>query len=210
MSLRFVSFVVAGYDVNARKQYNNLTPLHIAVTVYDDFLDFVEVFKVFLTENCSLNYQCFGTMETPLYRAINMDKTEIAELLLISGADPNLSHPFGVSCLQKAVQKNNTRLTRILLHCGVNQEKEVNAMKRLSALIHEMNDVIDLTGLFWKTQPKTLQESCRHIIRKSLTVYVYVALQRLHIPKYIKDYLLLCDISEYYKFIENINIKHKS
>ncbi|XP_061180482.1 poly [ADP-ribose] polymerase tankyrase-1-like [Saccostrea echinata] len=197
----------AGYDVNARKQYSGLTPLHIAVTVFDNFEDFLEVFKAFLAKNCNLNYQCFGTLETPLYRAIVLGKTEIAELLLISGADPNLSNPFGVSCLQKAVQKNNTRLTEVLLHCGVNKKKEISIMKRQSSLIRQMDNLIDLTDLFTETQPKTLQACCRDVIRRCFTVNLYTALQKLNLPKYIKDYMLFCDVSEYYKFLTNINIR---
>lgn len=191
----------AGYDVNARKLYSDLPPLHIAVTVSENFQEFVEMFQAFLTQNCNLNYQCIGTMETALYRAINMDKTEIAELLLIAGADPNLSNPFGVSCLQKSMQRNNPRLTKVLLHCGLNKKKELSVMHKRNSVICEFNKILDLTDFFRKTQPSTLQECCRDVIRHSFTVNLCTGLRTLAIPKSIKKYILLSDISPYYKLL---------
>lgn len=188
--------------MNARKQYSLLTPLHIAVTVSESFQEFVEIFQTLLSQNCDLNYQGIGTMETPLYRAINMDKTEIAELLLIAGADPNLSNPFGVSCLRKSMQKNNSRITEILLLCGLYKKKEMCNINKQYSFDREINEEVDLAYLLQKTNPNTLQQCCRDVIRRSFTVNLSIGLQRLDIPRSIKKYILLSDVSQYYKFLD--------
>ncbi|KAJ8303835.1 hypothetical protein KUTeg_018628 [Tegillarca granosa] len=120
------------------------------------------MFKILLDGGCLLNCRAFSTLETPLYRAIDTMKTEIAELFLVHGADPNLSSPFDITALQKACIRGNTHLVKLLLHCGIQWKKErwlpqenVQSLSFSGSI--QIKDLI----LKWRSTVPSLQYLCR-------------------------------------------------
>lgn len=187
-----------GCDVNVCDPYFNVTPLHVAVNVYNDYIMFKKMFKILLDGGCLLNCRAFSTLETPLYRAIDTMKTEIAELFLVHGADPNLSSPFDITALQKACIRGNTHLVKLLLHCGIQWKKErwlpqenVQSLSFSGSI--QIKDLI----LKWRSTVPSLQYLCRIRTRYFLEENLEYKLSNIVIPKHLKDFILFSDLRQF-------------
>ena len=143
--------------------------------------------------------RAFSTLETPVYRAIDMSKTEIAELLLVHGADPNLGSPFDVTALQKACERCNPHLVNLILHCGINWRKERWLRKFVTGTNITTDSEINEALNKWRTTVATLQHMCRIRVRTSLYECLKEKLESLSLPTKLKEYILFSDIrSDFY------------
>ncbi|KAK3095581.1 hypothetical protein FSP39_016307 [Pinctada imbricata] len=123
-----------------------------------------------------------------------MNKTNIAEMLLVHGADPNLGCPFDVTALQKACERCNPHLVNMILHCGVNWKKERWLKKFVTGTNITCNSEINEHLYYWRTNVMDLQHLTRLAIRRILYENLAEKLNCLHIPQKLKGYILLSDI----------------
>ena len=117
-----------GCNVDLSSPDTGITPLHIAVNCYADATLFLPVLELLQEGGCNLDAIMVNSWtssdtshlyETPLYRAIDAGKSEIAVLLLQYGADPNCECPHDLTILQKACHRLDLSVIETVLHCGI-------------------------------------------------------------------------------------------
>lgn len=103
-----------GCNTNICEESEFVTPLHVSVTVYGDPDEFEAVLQILVAGGCHLDAHCLNTRETALYRALDIDRGAIAEILLQHGADPYIDCPHDMTILNKACQRGLTSFVRLL------------------------------------------------------------------------------------------------
>ena len=110
-----------GADVNAGRQSDGDTPLHVAA-----YIGNTEVVKQLLDSKADVNARKHSDGATPLVIAAQERRTEIVKLLLDHGADVNTSvWTNGDTPLHASVWNGSTEIVRMLL----NSKADVNARK---------------------------------------------------------------------------------
>jgi len=102
--------VRSGCQTNICDSSDAIRPLHVAVGIYNDVVDFELILACLVDGGCDLDAKALGC-ETALYRALDLGKADLATLLLQYGADVDVECPHGVTILNKV--KSDT-LTQIL------------------------------------------------------------------------------------------------
>lgn len=92
--------VYSGCQTNICDSSDTVRPLHIAVSVYNDVVDFEQILACLVDGGCDLDAKALGC-ETALYRALDLGKADLATLLLQYGADVDVECPHGVTILNK-------------------------------------------------------------------------------------------------------------
>ncbi|XP_046349946.2 ankyrin-3-like [Haliotis rufescens] len=189
------ALIQQGCDVNLCEPVGNVTPLHVAVNVHQDFVVFSKIFCQLLEGGCILNWRAFSTLETPLYRALELDKNDIAILLLAHGADPNLASPFDITALQKSCQRQKMNIAEMLLNCGIQWKRE-RWLKHFNQLQGEITNDSKVNDLLreWRFTTTSLQKTCRIALRHILGENLQCKVSQLPIPEKIQDFLMLSDL----------------
>jgi hypothetical protein len=85
-----------------------VTPLYVAVSMYSAVADFEEVLQSLIDGGCQLDRSVCAPdsidSETPLYRALDVDKADFAWILVQHGASVDVECPHGVTILNKVSQ----------------------------------------------------------------------------------------------------------
>ena len=90
----------SGCETNICDSTDAVRPLHVAVGVYNDVVDFERILACLVDGGCDLDARALGC-ETSLYRALDLGKADLATLLLQYGADVEVECPHGVTILNK-------------------------------------------------------------------------------------------------------------
>lgn len=93
-----------GCQTNICDSSDAIRPLHIAVRVYNDVVDFEQILECLVHGGCDLDAKALGC-ETALYRALDLGKPDLATLLLQYGADVDVECPHGVTILNKVLYR---------------------------------------------------------------------------------------------------------
>ncbi|XP_053404309.1 ankyrin-1-like [Mercenaria mercenaria] len=188
------------------KQAEGNCTIHTLVAKYNSQYptDFRIVLEMLLYGGCDINTRAYNTLETPLYRAISLAKSDCAEVLLAYGADPNISSPFDITALRLAYMKKLSQAFVLMLHCGISWRRE-NWVKNLP-LVHSSgpNSVLEKCTK-WRKQPTSLLNICRIAFRKHCGKDLHrILVKRVDIPCALKNFVLLNDLKsqKYNSFLE--------
>lgn len=188
-----------GANVNYPSGLLGTSPLHEAVEGIRDTEEqtFVSMLRLLIKQNCCLDAESFMPGDTPLYRAILLDKFAIAAALIRHGADVNKGHVFtcNIDNLCLAHRKGNFKLVKLLVYAGFN----LHATPWLEILPSEVpHSYLPHTAKGWlihvKKNPLTLSDLCRRAVRKQFGGTVYTSISSMVLPERIKRFLLLEDI----------------
>ena len=167
-----------------------MTPLHTAVNVFYKAEDFKPILDLLVLGGCHINSRAYSTLETPLYRAVDTSKNEIAELLLQCGANPNIASPFDMTVLYKACQKGNAHLVHLLLSSGIDWSNEKWLEKHRPITLSIKMELYRTIQEF-RCQVPTLLNSCRSFIRDCLSDCIATKVDDLLLPNRLKAFILL-------------------
>ena len=104
-----------------------------------------------LKHGADVNYLCHGS--TPLQRSCSVNSYDIANLLIMNGANCNSASDDEYSPLIIASEIGNYRMAKLLIHHGANPEFEASngATPLFAASFNEHNAIIDLLGQYHDT-----------------------------------------------------------
>lgn len=184
-----------------------VTALHVAVNSCTDDEVFSQILKILIRGGCMLDSCAFVSMETPLFRALNLEKVQFAVMLLQHGSNPNTECPFDQTVLQKACEKKWKGLVDLLLHCELNWAHEawldtdihmsgINP-KLLKGYIRNVpTALLSDVDLYFRIlearcNPPRLMDICRCAIRKYLDCKLYLKLSATELPPRLQDFCML-------------------
>ncbi|XP_025079780.1 ankyrin repeat domain-containing protein 61-like [Pomacea canaliculata] len=194
-SLMLELLIKEGCDVNYCEPVGNVTPLHMAINMQHSPALFSCLLNLLLQGGCILNWRAYSTLETPLYRSLDIDREDICKMLLSNGANPNLASPFDITALQKACRRGKTYLVNLMLNCGINWKRE-RWLQYYAAQQGEVTEFKEINKMLrrWKTEVVSLQAQCRIQIRRILEENLKQKLQYIPVPQKVRDYILLHDL----------------
>ena len=209
-------FCFTGCDVDLCSPETGITPLHIAVNCYSDASIFLPVLRLLLQGKCNLDAIMVNSWtssdtshlyETPLYRAIDARKSDLAVILLQHGANPNCECPHDLTILHKACHRLDLNVIEVLLHCGIAWRHEtwldidIHHCGINRDLLHgQMRDIPpilrDNTELYFlimeaRCNPRLLSEWCRDAIRTAMRSQLNVKVKELGLPPKLQDFVML-------------------
>lgn len=173
--------------MNLPNSLTGASPLSEAVeTIEDsDHLRFKALVEVLFLYGAELETQ--SNWDTPLFRAIFLQKTRIATRLIQIGADVNFCDSrtlLDAMCV--AARNLNIHVAKALIYAGY----DLNDMARTIPNNERMKGFYNwLMGM--KSKPLTLMELCRIKIRKQMGKLVYFQLSQLGLPLQLQRYLEL-------------------
>ncbi|KAK2161285.1 hypothetical protein LSH36_119g07020 [Paralvinella palmiformis] len=196
-----------GCDVNACDSRGLVTALHTAVNSCTDEGVFSDILSTLIKGGCVLDSCAFVSMETPLFRALNLEKVHFAIILLQHGSDPNTECPFDQTILQKACEKKWKNLIDLLLHCrlkwtheswldtdihmsGINPKLLKGYARNVPAALLSDADLY-FRILEARCNPPRLIDMCRWSIRKLLGNKLCLKLSQTQLPIRLKDFCML-------------------
>jgi len=100
LASRVLFYAKSGCKTNICDSSDSIRPLHVAVRVYNDVVDFEQILACLVDGGCDLDARALGC-ETALYRTLDLGKADLATLLLQYGADVDVECPHGVTILNK-------------------------------------------------------------------------------------------------------------
>ncbi|OWF50051.1 ankyrin-3-like [Mizuhopecten yessoensis] len=111
----------SGVDVDTAIQENDRTAIHIA-----SISGSVKAAKILISHNCDVNKISIENdeMKSPLLKAVELNKTEIARLLIDAGADLDHGDHYGATPLIMATHFHNLELVYSLVQAGCNVNKK--------------------------------------------------------------------------------------
>ena len=173
-------------------------PLHEAVEYIRDskFSTFESMFSILQRYGALLNVQTCTGGDTPLFRAILLEKDKAAGLLIRHGSDVNLCDMDAcvVDNLCLARKRHNFPLARMLVSAGFDLQHctpDILPPSNPDAL--QMDNLRDWLT-YMKFNPMRLTELCRLVIRTELGEDVFDKIKESHLPVTLKKYVLLEDI----------------
>jgi len=202
-------------DVNICSPRTGITPLYVAVTIYTDPEEFEELILLLSLANskCNLNCRTVETAETPLYRALDLDKADIALVLFAHGADPDIECPHDITIFNKACQRRGTTAFIEALTAStwgwrsehwLHRSGSTNVGITGETLGYFMREIpVDAPmvfwnkpSLYWRVQDwlqstLTLQQCCRLVIRGCIKDRMPAGVEQLSLPQRLKDFLML-------------------
>ncbi|PSN57585.1 hypothetical protein C0J52_00531 [Blattella germanica] len=184
--------------VNYPNALTGSMPLHEAVEYIRDskFSTFESMFNVLKSYGAILSVQTCTGSDTPLFRAMLLEKDRVAALLISRGIDVNLCDVEAcvVDNLLLARKRNNFPLARMMIYAGYdlkNCTPDLQPPANPSTLcLDKLRDWLT----YMKFNPMRLTELCRLVIRKQLGESVYEKIMPSFLPSTLKKYVLLEDI----------------
>ena len=173
-------------------------PLHEAVEFIRDskYSTFESVFHLLRSYGAILNVQTCTGGDTPLFRAILLEKDKAATLLIRHGTDVNLCDVEAcvVDNLCLARKRNNFRLAQMIVYAGFDLQHctpDLKPPRKSNSLsLDSLRDWLT----YMKFNPMRLTELCRLVIRGQLQERVYEKITSSYLPLSLKKYVLLEDL----------------
>jgi ankyrin repeat protein len=195
-------------NVNICGPPDNATALHIAVHVTSERETVWPILELLIKGGVDLNAKAFPLDETPLHRALEIGKAEVALLLLQCGADPNIECPHDITVLQKACRKEFLEIVDVVIHSGLDWEKEKwlyidihnSGINKDLLVEYEEGDIpmalIHNIDLFFyimevKNSVMSLARLSRLAIRRAMGSRVSEGVEQVPLPPKLKDFLML-------------------
>lgn len=212
---------VEGCSTNLCESPAGVTPLFAAVTSYSDPAAFEELLLLLTEGDCSLDLESMSTStststtvahETPIYRALDLGKADIAEVLLTHGADPYLECPYDTTIMCKACQRRMMSFVELMMSTSYKwrQERWLTTDFNPTCIASRNLGRFAFTDLpkgipmiFWNNvalynrilevllTPFSLQQWCRVVIRTSIgNRRMFHRIEQLQLPKRLMDFLM--------------------
>lgn len=201
--VEMVSLLVKhGADINVRNSVSGQSLIHEAVDGISEgnFAAFRVIMVALLEQGCNLNVESFTPGDTPLYRAILLDKFRFSEELIKYGSDVNLGNVYSCNHIDNlflARRKNHFRTVRLLVFAGFYLWNTPWLEILPSSLPHSY-PVNSIKGwlLHVKCNPLRLSQVIRVKLRRSLGRggNLVHKINLLAIPERLKRFLLLEDM----------------
>jgi ankyrin repeat protein len=187
-----------GADVNYPNALTGSMPLHEAVEFIRDskYSTFESMFHILRSYGAILNVQTCTGGDTPLFRAILLEKDKAAVLLIRHGTDVNLCDVEAcvVDNLRLARKRNNFRLAQMIVYAGFDLQHctpDLKPPRKSNSLsLDSLRDWLT----YMKFNPMRLTELCRLVIRAQLRERVYEKITSSYLPLSLKKYVLLEDL----------------
>ena len=154
-----------------------------------------DIMEVLLAAGCLLNTCAYNTLETPLYRALSLQKSKLAQFLINHGANPNISSPFDITALHLACRNQNYITVNLLLHSGIDWKRERWIEQVPYFQTYESAEIFHLLKV-WRSQPMSLFNLSRITIRQHFKENLVSKIYQLQVPKVVKNFLLFSDICD--------------
>lgn len=157
---------------------------------------FESMFHTLRSYGAVLNVQTCTGGDTPLFRAILLERYRAAALLIRHGTDVNLCDVGAcvVDNLCLARTQNNFRLAQMIVYAGFDlQHCTPDLQPPLKSTSLSLDNLQDWL-MYMKFNPMRLTELCRLVIRAQLGERVYEKITSLYFPLTLKKYVLLEDI----------------
>ncbi|CAN7996366.1 unnamed protein product, partial [Ixodes hexagonus] len=188
-----------GGDVNIPNSLTGLSLLHDAVLFLEEssFDVFRSILDVLLGAGCRMNAESYTTGDTPLFRAIIINKLSFAEELIREGCDVNCGNVYtcDIDNLWLAKRLQELRLVKMIVYAGYDLDRFVVPEFEVN---HNRPEGQQTAIRRWlravKTNPLKLSELCRIAIRRQLGESLVSKVSRLVLPASMKDFLLLNDV----------------
>lgn len=187
-----------GAAVNYPNALTGSMPLHEAVEFTRDskYSNFESMFHILRSYGAILNVQTCTGGDTPLFRAILLQKDRAASLLIRHGTDVNLCDVEAcvVDNLCLARKRNNFHLAQMIVYAGFDLQRCTPDLqppsKSASLSLDNLRDWL----IYMKFNPMRLTELCRLVIRTQLGERVYEKITSSYLPLTLKKYVLLEDV----------------
>lgn len=187
-----------GADVNYPNALTGSMPLHEAVEFIRDskYSTFESMFHILRSYGAILNVQTCTGGDTPLFRAILLEKDKAATLLIRHGTDVNLCDVEAcvVDNLRLARKRNNFHLAQMIVYAGFDLQHctpDLKPPRKSNSLsLDSLRDWLT----YMKFNPMRLTELCRLVIRAQLRERVYEKITSSYLPLSLKKYVLLEDL----------------
>ncbi|KAK7086895.1 hypothetical protein SK128_000496 [Halocaridina rubra] len=182
-----------GANTNYPNGLTGTTPLHEAVEGTRDalFEDFRTVFLLLRSHGARLDVETVTKGDTPLYRALLLEKNKAAALLIRQGCFVNHRTPACTpDYLHMVVLRGHAPLATLLVLAGFSlwQTEWLNGAFSPGTLKARLSAV--------RSQPLTLADLCRIHIRYNLGERIQVTLEASALPPRVKKFLMLEDVAE--------------
>ncbi|XP_069167391.1 uncharacterized protein [Procambarus clarkii] len=182
-----------GANTNYPNGLTGTTPLHEAVEGTRDalFADFGVVFLLLRIHGARLDVETVTAGDTPLYRALLLEKNKAAALLIRQGCNVNHRTPAGtLDYLHMTALRSNAPLATLLVLAGFKlwHAEWLVGIFTPGTLLSRLAAV--------RSQPLTLADLCRIHIRCRLGERVQVTLQASSLPPRVVRFLMLEDVAE--------------
>ncbi|XP_069167392.1 uncharacterized protein [Procambarus clarkii] len=184
---------IHGANTNYPNGLTGTTPLHEAVEGTRDalFADFGVVFLLLRIHGARLDVETVTAGDTPLYRALLLEKNKAAALLIRQGCNVNHRTPAGtLDYLHMTALRSNAPLATLLVLAGFKlwHAEWLVGIFTPGTLLSRLAAV--------RSQPLTLADLCRIHIRCRLGERVQVTLQASSLPPRVVRFLMLEDVAE--------------
>jgi ankyrin repeat protein len=187
-----------GADVNYPDALTGSTPLHEAVEFIGDskYSTFESMFHILRSYGANLNVQTCTGGDTPLFRAILLEKDKAAALLIRHGTDVNLCDVEAcvVDNLCLARKRSNFHLAQMIVYAGFDLQHCTPDLKPPPESTTLSLDNLRDWLTYMKFNPMRLTELCRLVIRAQLRERVYEKITSSYLPLTLKKYVLLEDL----------------
>ncbi|KAJ4431835.1 hypothetical protein ANN_20440, partial [Periplaneta americana] len=187
-----------GAAVNYPNALTGSMPLHEAVEFIREskYPTFESMFHILRSYGAVLNVQTCTGGDTPLFRAILLEKDRAAALLIRHGTDVNLCDVEAcvVDNLCLARKRNNFHLAQMIVYAGFDLRHCTPDIQPLSDSSSLALDNLRDWLTYMKFNPMRLSELCRLVIRVQLGERVYEKIMSSDLPLTLKKYVLLEDI----------------
>ncbi|XP_076323734.1 uncharacterized protein LOC143232334 isoform X2 [Tachypleus tridentatus] len=190
-----------GGDVNLTSGLSGQTLIHEAVDGIrlQEFDTFCIILHLLMRRGSKLNVESFTPGDTPLYRAILLDKFCFAKELIRCGSDVNMGcvYSCNIDNLCLARRKNHFHTVRLLVFAGFHlwQTPWLEILPPTMPHSFPLN-TIKKWLIYMKSNPMNLSDLSRIVVRRRLGENLVYKINRLLLPERIKRYLLLEDVMD--------------
>ncbi|XP_013781256.1 ankyrin-1-like isoform X2 [Limulus polyphemus] len=188
-----------GGDVKLTSGLSGQTLIHEAVDGIrsQEFDTFRVILHLLMRRGSKLNVESFTPGDTPLYRAILLDKFRFAEELIRCGSDVNMGNVYScnIDNLCLARRKNHFHTVRLLVFAGFHlwQTPWLEILPPTMPHSYPIN-TIKKWLIYMKSNPMNLSDLSRIVVRRRLGENLVCKINHLLLPERIKRYLLLEDV----------------
>ncbi|XP_066992541.2 ankyrin repeat, PH and SEC7 domain containing protein secG isoform X2 [Anabrus simplex] len=187
-----------GASVNYPNSLTGSVPLHEATEYIrqSQYGTFELMFNMFRSYGALLNVRTCTGGDTPLFRAILLERDKAAALLIRHGTDVNMCDVEScvVDNLTLARKRKNFPLVRMIVYAGFDLQNYTNDVKPVADTSLLNTDTMKGWLTYMKYNPMRLTDLCRILIRKKMGEKVYEKVSQSYLPYTLKRFLLLEDI----------------
>jgi len=175
--------------VNCSNSVTGHSVLHEAVS--HDFGTFLQLLHCLTTYGASLDAEALTTGDSALCRALLLGRGKAAAALVRRGANIEMRVPIAGDIVEWAFRKTErASVVRTLVLAGWHSRVTPRTVhncpdEQLGAWLHEV-----------RTNPLTLCESARLVVRRALGPRVYQAVDTLPLPRLLKKYVRMQDVCD--------------